>query len=106
MRSAPTGFFSTFASTKSLMRHRSSQRLKNVAASLYGPGPCDTVKAVNPGLVEAHSNLLLTEQYLPGVTPASLAKAHSDWNDRHAAPLKATWPTWDNARDPERRLRL
>src|SRR3954463_13486353 len=46
MRSATTGFFSTFASTKSLMRHRSSQRLKNVAASLYGPGPCDTVKAV------------------------------------------------------------
>src|SRR4051794_36304012 len=42
-------FFSTFASTKSLMRHRSSQRLKNVAASLYGPGPCDTVKAVDPG---------------------------------------------------------
>src|SRR3954470_6487570 len=48
MRSATTGFFSTFASTKSLMRHRSSQRLKNVAASLYGPGPCDTVKAVPP----------------------------------------------------------
>src|SRR3954451_15787498 len=46
MRSATTGFFSTFASTKSLMRHRSSQRLKNVAASLYGSGPCDTVKAV------------------------------------------------------------
>src|SRR3954462_1964775 len=46
MRSATTGFFSTFASTKSLMRHRRSQRLKNVAASLYGPGPCDTVKAV------------------------------------------------------------
>src|SRR3954470_21674518 len=46
MRSATTGFFSTFASTKSLMRHRSSQRLKNVAASLYGLGPCDTVKAV------------------------------------------------------------
>src|SRR3954452_5236480 len=46
MRSATTGFFSTFASTKSLMRHRSSQRLKNVSASLYEPGPCDTVKAV------------------------------------------------------------
>src|SRR4051794_6609695 len=39
-------FFTTFASTKSLMRHRRSQRLKNVAASLYGPGACGTVKAV------------------------------------------------------------
>src|SRR3954454_468882 len=50
MRFATTGFFSTFAPTKSLMRHRSSQRLKNVAASLYGSGPCDTVKAVVPGV--------------------------------------------------------
>src|SRR4051812_31528035 len=51
MRSATTGFFSTFASTKSLMRHRSSQHLKNVAVSLYGPGPCDTVKAVGAPVI-------------------------------------------------------
>src|SRR3954469_20575845 len=55
MRSATPGFFTTFASTKSLMRHRRSQRLKNVAASLYESRSCGTVKAVDatPKLVYA-----------------------------------------------------
>src|SRR4051812_40583061 len=47
MRSATPSFFTTFASTKSLMRQRSSQHLKNVAASLYESCSCDTVKAVD-----------------------------------------------------------
>src|SRR3954453_4696002 len=66
MRSATTGFFSTFASTKSLMRHRSSQRLKNVAASLYGSGPCDTVKAVEADGDRDVPRFRVLSRYPPG----------------------------------------
>jgi protein O-GlcNAc transferase len=53
-----------------------------------------------------HSNLLFAEQYHPDVNLAGLAKAHADWNRRHAAPLKATWRPFENSRDPDRPLRL
>jgi predicted O-linked N-acetylglucosamine transferase (SPINDLY family) len=55
---------------------------------------------------EVRSNLLLAQQYLPGVTPASLAAAHADWEQHQGAPLRSAWRPHANRPDPERRLRL
>jgi len=45
-------------------------------------------------------------QYQSGVTLASLARAHAEWDERHAAPHRASWKSWDLDRDPDRPLRL
>src|SRR3954454_23991450 len=91
MRSATPAFFTTFASTKSLMRQRSSQRLKNVAASLYAPCSCDTVKAVVPGPCAAlglSSDLAVLHRDVLLVNDVELL-GHEQ--PRLARP---TWPTW------------
>jgi predicted O-linked N-acetylglucosamine transferase (SPINDLY family) len=62
--------------------------------------------ALRPSYVSAHSNLLMCEQYQPGATLASLARAHAEWNERHAAAFREHWQPWDIDRDPERPLRL
>ena len=62
--------------------------------------------ALRPGNVAAHSNLLTCEQYQSGVTLAALARAHAEWDERHAAPYRAGWKPWDLDRDAERPLRL
>jgi predicted O-linked N-acetylglucosamine transferase (SPINDLY family) len=61
---------------------------------------------LNPGMAAAYSNLLLILQYRPGITLRELAEAHADYERRYAASLRPTWTPHDNARDPERRLRL
>ncbi len=61
---------------------------------------------LRPGYSEAHSNLLMCAQYQSGVTLAGLARAHAEWDDRHAAPYRGTWRLWDLDRDPDRPLRL
>jgi predicted O-linked N-acetylglucosamine transferase (SPINDLY family) len=55
---------------------------------------------------QAHSNLLLTLQYCPGITLADLATAHSKYEQIHAAQLVAVGHPHTNDRDSERRLRL
>ena len=55
---------------------------------------------------DAFSNLLLTLQYRPGVTPGDVAETHAVYQQRYAAPLRTTWKPHQNARDPEKRLRL
>jgi predicted O-linked N-acetylglucosamine transferase (SPINDLY family) len=55
---------------------------------------------------EVRSNYLLALQYVPGVTPASLAKAHADWELHQGKPLRSTWLPHTNRPDPDRRLRL
>jgi predicted O-linked N-acetylglucosamine transferase (SPINDLY family) len=62
--------------------------------------------ALQPDHAACHSNFLLNEQYAPDVTPAGLAEAHAAWESRHAAPLRATWRPFPQARDPDRPLRL
>ncbi len=55
---------------------------------------------------KAHSNILLAMHYQPTVTPGELAAEHSRYEELHAAPLRTTWQTHGNARDPDRRLRM
>jgi predicted O-linked N-acetylglucosamine transferase (SPINDLY family) len=55
---------------------------------------------------EAHSNLLCALQYCEGVTPATLAEAHAEFDRQHAAPLDVAIAPHENVRDPHRRLRL
>jgi predicted O-linked N-acetylglucosamine transferase (SPINDLY family) len=62
--------------------------------------------ALRPGNALAHSELLSSLQYQSGVTPAALARAHAEWNERHAQPLRRHWKPWDVAHDPDRPLRL
>lgn len=62
--------------------------------------------ALRPDYAVAHSNALMTEHYLPGVTLGRLAELHADWDQRHARPLQASWRPHANSRDPGRRLRL
>jgi predicted O-linked N-acetylglucosamine transferase (SPINDLY family) len=62
--------------------------------------------ALRPSYVAAHSNLLMCEQYQPGATLASLARAHAEWDERHATAQRECWKPWDLERDSERPLRL
>ena len=62
--------------------------------------------ALQPNHLVCHSNLLLNEQYAPGVTLAGLAAAHAEWEQRHAAPLYATRQSFAQSRDPDRPLRI
>jgi predicted O-linked N-acetylglucosamine transferase (SPINDLY family) len=61
---------------------------------------------LRPGYVAAHSNLLTSEHYRSGVTVAALARAHAEWDERHAAVYRAEWKPWGLDRDAERPLRL
>ncbi len=61
------------------------------------------LKPDSPGV---HSNLLLSLHYRPGVTLAELADAHAEYDRMHAAPLRTAWRPHDNARDPNRPLRI
>jgi predicted O-linked N-acetylglucosamine transferase (SPINDLY family) len=62
--------------------------------------------ALKPDFVAAHTSRLMSLQYLPGVSPSSLAEAHLRWDRQHAAPLRSAWRPFDNDRDPDRPLRL
>jgi predicted O-linked N-acetylglucosamine transferase (SPINDLY family) len=61
---------------------------------------------LQPDNAAAHSAYLITLQHRPGVSLSELAEAHRAFDERHAAPLHATWKPHANSRDPERRLRL
>ncbi len=62
--------------------------------------------AINPHYAEAHSNLLLTMHYCENVSLSSLAAAHNEFEQQHAAALRSTWQPPANYRDPNRRLRI
>jgi predicted O-linked N-acetylglucosamine transferase (SPINDLY family) len=61
---------------------------------------------LRPSYSEAHSNLLMCMQYQSGVTLPGLARAHAEWDERHAAQYRGRWKPWDLDRDPDRPLRL
>jgi predicted O-linked N-acetylglucosamine transferase (SPINDLY family) len=67
---------------------------------------CRQVMERRPDFAAAHSNWLFFQQYRTESTPAVLARLHADWDQRHAAPLRAAWRPHENDRDPRRRLRL
>jgi protein O-GlcNAc transferase len=68
-------------------------------------GAFEAALALNPAHGQAHSNLLLARNYLPGSAEA-LIDAHRDFDRRHGRPLRPTAPTWRNQIDPDRRLRI
>jgi protein O-GlcNAc transferase len=61
---------------------------------------------VRPQFVLAHSSILFALQYQPGTTLAQLDAAHREYDERHAAPLRASWRPHDNEPNPDRCLRL
>ena len=60
---------------------------------------------IEPGAVEAHSNLLLALGYVDG-DPKRYFAEHRRWAARHASPLAAHIRPWTNDRVPDRRLRV
>lgn len=62
--------------------------------------------ALDPGIVETHSNMLLTMLYCPSQAPAEIYAEHLRFADRFEAPLRAGWPAHDNLRDPDKRLKI
>jgi predicted O-linked N-acetylglucosamine transferase (SPINDLY family) len=60
---------------------------------------------LKPDWAAAHSRALACEQYLTGVSEASLAASHAEWDQRHGQPLRSEWQPHANSRDPDRRLR-
>ena len=62
---------------------------------------------LRPNHVRAHSNLVMCEQYRPGVTLAGLARSHAEWDRRHASDHHhESGGPWNLDRAPERQLRL
>ena len=61
---------------------------------------------LRPDYAAAHSRLLFGMQYRPGMTPAELAQAHKEYDQRHAAKFRAAWHPYNNSFDPERRLKI
>jgi protein O-GlcNAc transferase len=60
----------------------------------------------NPGHALLHSNLLFALHYTAAPPPEIIARAHGYWDEKHARPLLPAQPRYDNARDPDRRLRV
>jgi protein O-GlcNAc transferase len=61
---------------------------------------------LRPDLSALHSNLLLTLHYHPGCSSGDLLREHRAWARRHVAPLAAARRPHENAREPDRRLRI
>ena len=62
--------------------------------------------SIKPDCAKAHDNYLMTAQYGPDYSPAELLADHLDFAERFEAPLRANWPSHDNVRDLQRRLRI
>lgn len=61
---------------------------------------------LKPELAATRSMYLCALQYRDGVALEQLARAHADFDRRHAALLRASWARHENRREPDRRLRL
>jgi protein O-GlcNAc transferase len=62
--------------------------------------------SIKPNYADAHSNYLMTAQYGPDHSPAELFADHLAFAARFEAPLRAGWPSHDNNRDIQRRLKI
>jgi predicted O-linked N-acetylglucosamine transferase (SPINDLY family) len=61
---------------------------------------------IGPSDPEIHSNLILSLHYAAHSDAALIVRESRRWNDRHAAPLRASVRHHDNERSPERPLRI
>jgi predicted O-linked N-acetylglucosamine transferase (SPINDLY family) len=85
----------------------------NLGLALARQGHYDAARASfhealahEPRSATVHSITLLALHYLPGVTLAELAASHRQYDDRHAAPLRAAWRPHENSPESERTLRI
>ena len=62
--------------------------------------------AFKPDYVTAHSNLLLALTFTPGLSGEELLAEHRAFDAQQRQGLAPAAPSWPNARDPERRLRI
>ena len=60
---------------------------------------------LSPGNTRYHSNLLLSLQYLPDITPDALLREHRSWASMHESD-KTPSVGFSNPPDPERRLKI
>jgi protein O-GlcNAc transferase len=67
---------------------------------------CRRALAIDADFGPAHSNLLACLNYLPDMSTAEILAEHRRFGARLEAPLRAHWRAHDNARDPDRRLRI
>jgi protein O-GlcNAc transferase len=85
----------------------------NIAVTLLALGrtydafnaSCRAVE-LDPSYVMAHSNVLLCMAYQGGGSGAEHLAAHKAWDELHAQPLKPASVSYNNSRDPERRLKI
>lgn len=89
------------------------EALNNLGAALSFLGESDEAIAcyrraleLKPGDPKIRSSFLCALQYCQDVTPAELLAAHDEYENRHAAPLRASWRIHPQVRDANRPLRL
>jgi predicted O-linked N-acetylglucosamine transferase (SPINDLY family) len=61
---------------------------------------------LQPDYVKAHSNVLLTLNYLPEVSAEALLEEHRGFDAQQTRRFLPAQPSWPNDRDPDRRLRI
>jgi protein O-GlcNAc transferase len=62
--------------------------------------------AINGDYQKPHDNLLMTLQFIPGVSLDDLHLAHARFGEQFEKNLKPHWPIHSNTRDPNRRLKI
>lgn len=85
----------------------------NLGSALKDQGNLDEAVAcfqkallLEPNAEIIHSNILLTQQYSPDLTPQQVFAEHLRFASHFETPLKPHWPRHDNLRDPEKRLKI
>ncbi len=61
---------------------------------------------LDPGFTVAHSNLLFCRNYDPEASAEDIFADYRGWDELHGLPLVPASPTFENDRDPDRRIRL
>lgn len=61
---------------------------------------------INPNYAEAFNNLLMVQQFMPGIARQELFAAHQRFGEQFETILKPHWPVHANERDPDKRLKI
>ncbi len=92
---------------------RSTRAHNNIGSLLFSLGHIeealrhyDAALAINPADAGAQSNRLYALHFHPQFDAAGILREHRDWQDRFAAPLAPPFPSYDNPRTTNRKLRI
>lgn len=90
-----------------------TELLNNLGNALAAIGQLDEARACHqrvitlaPDDVQAWNNFLLNLQYAPVPSPAALLQQYLQFAAQFEAPLRPSWESHANTRDPEKRLRI